>query len=214
MPPTSPASAEKARELLRKNADLATWMAALGARGATAAAGLTRGGTPPPDDLVQDLGEAGREFAALRAEVFATATACGIKTPATAAIDSTKRLEAMLRLLLDGLEQAERLAGQARARAATKAVLERVLALTHRDDPAFAALAGCQARASDLSAKLETAAEVGADALVPFTALLTLTDGQQKNLDDEKWGALEDAVATAFGRSLAVAASRGKLHTR
>ena len=40
-----------------------------------------------------------------------------------------------------------------------------------------------------------------------------LMDGPQK-LNDEQWGALEEAVAIAFGRTLAVAASRGKLVLR
>jgi len=38
-------------------------------------------------------------------------------------------------------------------------------------------------------------------------------DGPQ-GLDDEQWGALEDSVAATFGRTLAVAASRGKLVRR
>ena len=188
-------------------------MAALGARGSAAAAALTGAGTPPPDDLIQELSEAGREFAALRTEVFTTAAALGLKTPSVGAIDSTKRLEAMLRLLLDGLEKAERQVTQAHARAEAVAVLDRVTALAHRDDPGFAALAACQARAAKLRATLKTAADVDADATAPFAALLSLMDGQQ-NLDDERWGALEDAVAAAFGRPLAVAASRGKLHAR
>src|SRR5207248_2295128 len=132
MQTTGSVTAERARDLLRKNADLATWMAELGARGSAAAIALTGAGTPPPDDLIQELAEAGREFIALRGEVFA------------------------------------------------------------------------------LRAKLKSATDVDADAIAPFAELLSLFDGQQ-DLDDEQWGALEDAVAAAFGCPLAVAATRGKL---
>ena len=78
MQTTSSVTAERARDLLRKNADLATWMAELGARGSAAAIALTGAGTPPPDDLIQEMAEAGREFIALRAEVFALAGALGL----------------------------------------------------------------------------------------------------------------------------------------
>src|SRR5438445_12963085 len=108
MQTTSFVTAERARDLLRKNADLATWMAELGARGSAAAIALTGAGTPPPDDLIQELAEAGREFIALRAEVFALAAALGLTTPSAGAIDCTKRLDAMLLLLLEGLEAARR----------------------------------------------------------------------------------------------------------
>jgi hypothetical protein len=210
MPTTSSVTAGRVRDLLRKNADLATWMAELGARGSAAALALTGAGTAPPDDLIQELAEAGREFIALRAEVFAVAAAFGLTTPADAAIDSTKRLDAMLRLLLEGLEAAERRPTPSRAPGNAQAALDRVMALVHRDDPGFAALLACQARAAALRAKLKTAADVDADAIAPFAGLLSLIDGQQ-DLDDEQWGALEDAVAVAFGRPLAVAATRGKL---
>ncbi|TMQ25238.1 MAG: hypothetical protein E6K82_07120 [Candidatus Rokuibacteriota bacterium] len=209
MQTTSSVTAERARDLLRKNADLATWMAELGARGSAAAIALTGAGTPPPDDLIQELAEAGREFIALRAEVFALAAALGLTTPSAGAIDCTKRLDAMLRLLLEGLEAARRTT-PSRAQGDALAVLDRVMALAHRDDPGFAALLACQARAAALRAKLKTATDVDADAIAPFAGLLSLIDGQQ-DLDDEQWGALEDAVAAAFGRPLAVAATRGKL---
>jgi glutamate/tyrosine decarboxylase-like PLP-dependent enzyme len=46
-----------------------------------------------------------------------------------------------------------------------------------------------------------------------FGALAVWRDGARK-LDDDKWATLEDAVAAAFGRSLAVAATRGRLVSR
>jgi len=213
MPPTTSPSPEAARELLRKNAALTKRLAELGAQGTAAAAALARPGAPPADELVRALGEAGREFAALRGEVFAAAAALGLHTPAPETIDSTRRLDAILKVLLDGVDRAEKQAVATAALAQTVTVLDRIASLAHRDDPAFAALATCQSRAADVRAALASSGRVDAAAVAPFAALLMLMDGQQR-LDDEQWGALEDAVSAAFGRPLAVAASRGKLVKR
>lgn len=178
-------------------------------------------GTPPSDDLVRDLGEAARRFAALRDEVLAAAATIAVATPPADALASTRQLEPVLAALLEGLESRDRSGAAARARAEALTVLDRVAALVHRDDPAFGALAVCHARADEVRAAL--AAPTGGDAagallavaeaIAPFTALLTLRDGAHK-LDDDKWATLEDAVAAAFGRSLAVAATRGRLVSR
>ena len=213
MPPTTTPSAEAARELLRKNATLTKRLRELGVRGTAAAAALTRPGAPPPDELVRALGEASKEFLALRDEVFAAAAAVGLQTPAVETIDSTRRLDAMLKLLLEGLEEVEKQAQAAAALAKTVAVLDRIAALGHREDPSFSALAACQSRAADVRAALASSGKVDTAAAAPFVSLLVLMDGQQ-NVDDAQWGAHEDAVAAAFGRALVVAATRGKLLRR
>jgi hypothetical protein len=208
-PPTTP-TAETVRELLRKTATLTTRLAELGDRGKAAAAALAKPGAPPPDDLVHALGEATREFATLRQEVFAAAAALGLQTPAVEAVDSTRRLDAMVKLLLEGLENLEREAGAASALTQTVAIFNRIASLRHLEDAGFAALAACQSRAADVRAALAASGTPDPAAAAPFASLLALIDGRQK-LDDEHWGALEDAVAAAFGRPLAVAASRGKI---
>ena len=213
MPPTPTPSAEAARELLRKNAALTKRLRELGARGNAAAAALTRPGAPPPDDLVQALGEAGRDFATLRDEVFAAAATLGLQTPSMETINSTHRLDAMLKLLLEGLEDADKQAQAQAALAEAVAVLDRIASLSHCEDPGFSALASCQSRAADVRAALASTGKADPAAIAPFVSLLTLMDGQQK-LDDEAWGAHEDAVAAAFGRALAVAATRRKLLKR
>jgi len=213
MPPTTSPSAEVARELLKKNAALTKRLAALGARGTAAAAALTRPGAPPADDLVHALAEARREFVALRDEVFAATAALGLQTPSAETINSTRRLDAMLKVLLEGLENAEKQAQASAALGKTVAVLDRIASLAHRDDPAFAPLAACQSRAADVRAALASTGKIDPAASAPFVALLTLMDGRQ-SLADEQWGALEDTVAATFGRALAVAATRGKLVRR
>jgi hypothetical protein len=213
MAPTTSPSAEAARELLRKNAALTKRLRELGARGTAAAAALARPGAPPPDELVRALGEAGHEFLALRDDVFAAAAALGLHMPAPETIDSTRRLDAVLKALLEGLERIEKQAAAQAALAETVAVLDRIASLSHREDPGFSALANCQSRAADVRAALASTGKVDPAATAPFASLLTLMDGQQ-NIDDEQWGALEDQVAAAFGRALAVAATRGKLVKR
>ena len=212
MPPSTSPSAETARELLGRNDALTARLAELGARGAAAAAALVARGTPPSGELVQALAEAQADFAALRADTLTVAAALGVAAPAVEAVDSTRRLGAMLR---DLLATAETLDAQYRTSAAligTVAVLDRIASLTHRDDPAFSALAACQSCAADVRTHLASTGEPDPVAAAPFASLLLLIDGQQ-GLDDEQWAALEDSVAAAFGRALAVAATRGKLVT-
>lgn len=217
MPPTL----ETGRDLLWRNAELATRLGALGSRGTAAAAALAGAGTPPPDDFVQELEAACRDFAAFRAEVLAAAGAAGIETLAADTMGSTSQIEGMLRALLEGLEAAERRAAVARLRAEALAVLDRVGRLVHRDDPALAALVVCQKRAGEIRASLAASSQsdperehaAAAEATAPFVAVLTLMDGAQ-GVDDDQWAALEDTVADAFGRSLAAAAARGRLRER
>jgi Rad3-related DNA helicase len=221
MSEATPPALDTGRDLLSRNAALASRLGALGARGSAAAAALAARGTPPPDDLVRALDEARREFATLRAEALAAAEAAGVATPAIEAIDSTSQLEDVLRALLEALEAAERRAALARVRAQALALLDRVSRLAHRDDPTFAPLLTCQKRGDVVRAVLDAAPVEDPEraraaltaAAAPFAALLTLMEGA-RGVDDEQWAALEDAVAEAFGRPLAAAATRGRLLAR
>jgi hypothetical protein len=210
MAPTPSPPTENAHALLQKNAALTARLRELGAQGTAAAAALMRPGTPPPDDLVIALGDATREFNALRDEVFTAVAALGLDTPPADTIDSTRRLDAVLALLVEGAERTEKQARAQAVLAETVSILDRIAALSHRDDPGFYGLATCQSRAADVRAALASRGQVDRDATAPFASLLVLMDGQQ-DLDDDQWAAHEDAVAEAFGRALAVAATRGKL---
>jgi len=208
---------ETASELLRRNADLATWLADLGTRSAEAARALTQPGTPPPRDYLDELADAGREFAALRDEVLKVAAHTPLSLPPHPEVASTREIDALLRRLIDELEKEMQRAAAARARQDALTLLDRVAALIHRDDPQFAALLTCQSRARELYATIEASADAErprwTQSLAPFSALLTLLEGQHA-LSDDAWAVLEDSVADTFGRPLAVAAARGKLAPR
>jgi len=101
-------------------------------------------------------------------------------------------------------------------RAAAVHVIDRVQAIVHHDDPAFAPLAECQAAARALHE--EIVASPGserdvlgwAERLQPFAALLEMLEAEGA-VDDESFTQLADSVAAAFGRPLATAATRGRL---
>jgi hypothetical protein len=79
-------------------------------------------------------------------------------------------------------------------------------AFAHRDDRVFGPLAACQSRAADARIALAATGTPHPTAIAPFEALLALID-THKDVDRERWGALNDTVATAFGNALAVAAT-------
>jgi hypothetical protein len=97
-------------------------------------------------------------------------------------------------------------------------VLNRVLAIGHRDDSAFQPLLECQAKTSELRLALSRLAAENPDCsveqvdevMLPFADFLTLVIGRE-NLDDERWSQLEEGVGRIFGRPLAIAATRGRL---
>ena len=105
------------------------------------------------------------------------------------------------------------------------ATLERVLAISHREEPQFPALAECRAKASALKQKaveLEYSGEADppadildelqsiADGHHAFTDLLLQVDDVH-SLDDDRWHDLTAHLARAFVKTLATAAARGKL---
>ncbi|MBI2014930.1 MAG: adenylate/guanylate cyclase domain-containing protein [Candidatus Rokubacteria bacterium] len=98
------------------------------------------------------------------------------------------------------------------------AVLNRVIALTHLDDPAFGPLIECQAKAGEfrlllsrtLTERRGTSAKQVQEAILPFESLLALVTERDK-LDEERWAQLDAGVARAFGRPLVTAVARGRL---
>jgi class 3 adenylate cyclase len=97
-------------------------------------------------------------------------------------------------------------------------VLNRVVGLTHLDDPTFAPLIECQARAGDLRLALSRALserrpvnmKQAEDLMLPFENLMILVQDRGA-LNEQRWEELEANVARTFGRPLVTAAARGRL---
>src|SRR5262249_22978556 len=104
-------------------------------------------------------------------------------------------------------------------RAAALHVIDRVQAIEHHDDPAFAPLAGCRAMAralrEDIAASAATDSDVArwAERLRPFADLLDMLEGEG-GVDAGPSTQLAENVAAAFGRPLSTAAVRGRLRLR
>src|SRR5207302_1927406 len=97
-------------------------------------------------------------------------------------------------------------------------VLNRVLGLTHLDDPTFAPLIECQARAGDLRLALSRALserrpinmKQAQDLMQPFENLMILVQDRGA-LSEQRWEELEANVARTLGRPLVTAAARRRL---
>jgi hypothetical protein len=192
---------------------------ALGARLAQAAQAIRTSGSLPADALLREVQDAAHEFHAVRAAVL----------DAAASLELLPRVQpreiTMLRdlaPLMDAVARAADHAARRRqldaARAIAFAVLNRVPAIVHREESAFAPLTACQDKARALRAAITGAAPVDlelearawARAVTPFAALLALIDGPPA-VEETRWCELQETVAAAFGDRLATAAARGAL---
>ncbi|OLC93903.1 MAG: hypothetical protein AUJ05_06600, partial [Candidatus Rokubacteria bacterium 13_1_40CM_3_69_38] len=206
-----------ADDLVKNLAALSRRFAGLAAKLAQAARELEGAGTLPPDSLLEEFAAARGEFIDLRSSVLDAARTLGVTAPAPTAIDGLKALEPVVRALAEATVNEPRRATLAEARRRVLVVLDRIMTINHVDDPNFAALLECQAKAREIRAAVldpkgptaESAAVI-VEATPAFSALLTLIEGRE-HLDDAKFTVLEDSVTRLFGRTLTVAATRGKL---
>src|SRR5438552_11433274 len=206
-----------ADDLVKNLAALSRRFAGLAAKLAQAARELEGAGTLPPDSLLEEFAAARGEFIDLRSSVLDAARTLGVTAPAPTAIDGLKALEPVVRALAEATVNEPRRATLAEARRRVLVVLDRIMTINHVDDPNFAALLECQAKAREIRAAVldpngPTAEnEAGlVEATPAFPALLTLIEGRE-HLDDAKFAVLQDSVTRLFGRTLTVAATRGKL---
>src|ERR687887_86314 len=208
-----------ADDLVKQLAALTRRFAGLAAKLAQAARELEGAGTLPPESLIEELAAARGEFIDLRSSVLDAARTLAVTVPAQTAIDGLKALEAVVRALAESTANESRRTTLAEARRRVLTVLDRIMTINHVDDPNFAALLECQAKAREIRAAVldpkgptaESAAAI-MEATPVFSALLTLIEGRE-HLDDAKFAVLEDSVTRLFGRTLTVAATRGKLVT-
>src|SRR2546426_5691158 len=178
---------------------------------------LQGAGTLPAESLLDEIAKVRTDFVDVRQRVLEAARSLSINARGMSEIDSLKALGPVLETVVQALAAQEKRAALAEARTRVMAVLDRVLTVSHVDGPNFGALVQCQAKAREIrQAALDPKAFDGENAPAflestpSFAALLTMIENREA-LDDDKFAALEDAVTQSFGKTLAVAATRGKL---
>src|SRR5437870_9836641 len=204
--------------------DLGKRLAALSERFTTLAATLTQAtqqlqasGTLPPETLVDEIAKIRTDFVDVRHRVLEAARSLSVNVPAISEIDSIKALEPVLQTVAQALAAEEKKAALSEARARVMAVLDRALTVTHMDGPNFAALVQCLTKAREIRQAAQDPKAFDTEntpafleSTPSFAALLSMIEGRDA-LDDEKFAVLEDTVTQAFGKTLAVAVTRGKL---
>ena len=204
--------------------DLAKRLAALSERLTTLTTTLTQAaqqlqgvGTIPSEAVVDEISKVRADFLDVRHRVLETARSLSITAPATVEIDSLRTLEPLLDAIVQAIAAEEKRAALAEARSRVMAVLDRILTISHSDGPNFAALVQCLVKAKEIRQAAQDPkafdseqAPAFLDNIPAFAALLSIIEGRDA-LDDDKFAVLDETVTTAFGRTLAVAAARGKL---
>ena len=203
-------------ELGRRLGALRAEFVALGDRAAGAADALTST-LPPPSILLEELSAARTSFTDLRSAMLEHAGSLALVLDAEG-VSSCRDLEPVLAAIQAAEEQQARVTAWEEARESVLVVLDRVMALIHREEKGFAALGQCQERAREMHADLsgplpedlEHETKMVPGKVRPFAELVALVDGWNV-LDDDRCAYLQDSIAQAFGRPLALAALRGKL---
>jgi class 3 adenylate cyclase len=226
--------------LLTDSRELREGLSALGERFSRLGADLLEAsrvmqetGAPPSERLARQLATLRAEFVEVRGRLLQRASAAGVTVAAAPqALVSLGALEPVLSAIVEaeasgatperGEVSPDERSRQAALEAAVQraiGVLNRVLVIMHRDDPAFQPLLECQAKASELRLMLSRVASQNPgygiervdEAMLPFADLVALV-ADRESLDDDRFAQLEGAVRRSFGRPLAVAVSRGRLY--
>jgi hypothetical protein len=203
-------------ELGGRLAALRADFAALGTRAAGAAEALTAT-LPPPTALLDELTAAHTAFAGLRSDLVEHAGELSLVLD-TETLGTLRDLEPVLAAIGAAEERRVRLAAWQEAREDVLGVLDRVMALIHREEKGFPALAEAQQRARELHGTLADAVPDDLEhetkllpgRVRPYAELLALVEGWNA-LDDDRCAFLQDAITQAFSRPLGLAALRGKL---
>jgi hypothetical protein len=203
-------------DLGRRLTALRADFAALGTRAADAASALAAK-LPPPPALLDELSAARDAFTELRDAMLEHAGALALVLDGEN-LGSLRDLEPVLAAIAAAEAQQTQAHAWEEARESALLILDRVMALIHRDDRSFGPLAESQARARELHAMLagSTPRDVEHETVMisgivrPFSELLALVDGWN-TLDDDRCAFLQDAITQSFGRPIALAALRGKL---
>src|SRR5262245_28303662 len=125
---------------------------ALGGRAAGAASALTST-LPPPSVLLEELSAARASFTDLRSDMLEHAGALALVLD-TEVVESCRDLEPVLAAIRAAEEQRARVAAWEAARESVLVVLDRVMALIHREEKGFTPLVECRESAREMHAAL------------------------------------------------------------
>jgi len=172
-------------------------------------------GIPICQKLIQELDDSGKNFIQLRDKALELAEYLAVSLMLKA--EEIGSL-ADIKSVLERVDLAEKQKSAiALVRDSALRVLERILAIAHRVESNFQSLLECQEKARELQCAISESQESDlhpdtqllADGNHPFSKLLTLIS-ELEEADEERLASLHDAVAESFGKTLAMAAVRGK----
>jgi RNA polymerase sigma factor (sigma-70 family) len=203
-------------DLLKQLTALEDVFSQLEARLSEASRKLLDPGIPISQKLIQELDESRKNFIQLRGKVLELAKYLAVsQTLTTDEIGSLADIKSVLERVNFAEKQKSEIA---LVRDSALRVLEGVLAIAHRVESNFPSLLECQDKARELQRAICESQESDlhpdtlllADGNHPFSKLLKLI-AEWEEADDERLASLQDVVAESFGRTLAMAAVRGKL---
>lgn len=177
---------------------------------------LRGSGSPPDETVIQELTVSRQTFNDLRARALEVAGHLAV-APAkpSEGIGSLRELESFLHSLA---EAETRRAAEEDKKLLAINVLDHIRSLAHRTQSSFQPLTDCQAKSEALKQAIASVTwpdihpevEMLVQGRHPLAELFTLVK-ENENLDDDLWQLLEQEVAEAFGKSLSLAAARGRL---
>ncbi|NQE37053.1 sigma-70 family RNA polymerase sigma factor [Microcoleus asticus] len=207
---------QNSADLLKQLTALEDVFSQLEARLSEASRKLLDPGIPISQKLIQELEESRKNFIQLRDKALELAEYLAV-SPMLKAEEIASLADIMS--VLERVDFAEKQKSAiALVRDSALRVLERILAIAHRVESNFPSLLECQDKARELQRAISESQEYDlhpdtkllADGNHPFSKLLTLI-AELEEADEERLDSLHDAVSESFGRTLAMAAVRGKL---
>ncbi|MBA3923604.1 MAG: sigma-70 family RNA polymerase sigma factor, partial [Nostocaceae cyanobacterium] len=167
------------------------------------------------DELILNLRECRISFENLRDRAIDLAVSSKVSSvPKLDEIVSSLDIKYLLETVT-GLENKKSEEEQLRCKALT--ILQQILAMTHRVESNFQPLLECQSRASELNQAILKSSGCEqpdiyslVDGNHSLSKLLMLVSNLEES-DDERFADLQNAVTESFGKTLAIAAVRGKL---
>jgi RNA polymerase primary sigma factor len=202
-------------DLLKQLTALEDVFSQLEARLSEASGKLLYPGIPICQKLIQELDDSGKNFIQLRDKALEMAEYLAV-SPMLKAEEIGSLAD--IKSVLERVDFAEKQKSAiALVRDSALRVLERILAIIHRVERNFQSLLECQEKARELQRAISESQESDlhpdtqllADGNHPFSKLLTLI-AELEEADEERLASLHDAVAESFGKTLAMAAVRGK----